>query len=122
MAYSHTQPHSSVYLEISYFTSIHQPKKVSWWKHCRIGIGLSSEGFMGESEAATRLIREQLREFVGGELAVGDSRIQQLLQLYGEEEEGLRCVLHTLLEEVFNEEEDDGFVIFDKEEIASVST
>ena len=120
MAYSHTQPHSSVYLEISYFTSIHQPI-VSWWKLCRIGIDLSSEGFMGESEAATRLIREQLREFVGGELAVGDSRIQQLLQLYGEEEEGLRCVLHTLLEEVFNEEEDDGFVIFDKEEIASVS-
>ena len=120
MAYSHTQPHSSVYLEISYFTSIHQPI-VSWWKLCRIGIDLLSEGFMGESEAATRLIREQLREFVGGELAVGDSRIQQLLQLYGEEEEGLRCVLHTLLEELFNEEEDDGFVIFDKEEIASVS-
>ena len=82
---------------------------------------------MGESAAATRLIREQLREVVGRRTAtaVAETRIQQLLQLYGEEEEGIRCVLHTLLEEVFNEEEDkdeDGFVIFDREEIASVST
>ena len=80
---------------------------------------------MGESEAAIRLIREQLREVVGRRTAsaVAETRIQQLLQLYGEE--GFSCVLHTLLEEVFNEEEDkdeDGFVIFDREEIASVST
>ena len=82
---------------------------------------------MGEPEAAIRLIREQLREVVGRRTAtaVAETRIQQLLQLYGEEEEeGVSCVLHTLLEEVFNEEEDkdeDGFVIFDREEIASVS-
>ena len=81
---------------------------------------------MGESAAAIRLIREQLREVVGRRTAsaVAETRIQQLLQLYGEEE-GVHCVLHTLLEEVFNEEEDkdeDGFVIFDREEIASVST
>ena len=79
---------------------------------------------MGESVAAIRLIREQLREVVGRQIAssVAETRIQQLLELYGEEEEGVRCVLHTLLEEVFNEEDQDGFVVFDKEEIASVST
>ena len=79
---------------------------------------------MGEAVAVVRLIREQLKEVVGRRIAsaVAETRIQQLLQLYGEEEEGTRCVLHTLLEEVFNEEDQDGFVVFDREEIASVST
>ena len=79
---------------------------------------------MGEAVAVVRLIREQLKEVVGSQIAsaVAETRIQQLLQLYGEEEEGTRCVLHTLLEEVFNEEDQDGFVVFDREEIASVST
>ena len=79
---------------------------------------------MGEAVAVVRLIREQLKEVVGSQIAsaVAETRIQQLLQLYGEEEEGIRCVLHTLLEEVFNEEDQDGFVVFDREEIASVST
>ena len=79
---------------------------------------------MGEAVAVVRLIREQLKEVVGRRIAsaVAETRIQQLLQLYGEEEEGIRCVLHTLLEEVFNEEDQDGFVVFDREEIASVST
>ena len=79
---------------------------------------------MGEAVGVVRLIREQLREVVGRRIAsaVAETRIRQLLQLYGEEEEGLRCVLHTLLEEVFNEEDQDGFVVFDKEEIESVST
>ena len=94
------------------------------WTHCRTQICFPAESYMGESVAAIRLIREQLREVVGRGIAtaVAETRIQQLLQLYGEEEEGVRCVLHTLLEEVLNEEEQDGFVIFDKEEIASVST
>jgi len=76
---------------------------------------------MGEAVAVVRLIREQLKEVVGRRIAsaVAETRIQQLLQLYGEEEEGVRCVLHTLLEEVFNEEDQDGFVVFDREEIAS---
>ena len=80
--------------------------------------------YMGEAVAAIRLIREQLIEVVGRRIAtaVAETRIQQLLRLYGEEEEGIRCALHTLLEEVFNEEDQDGFVVFDKEEIASVST
>ena len=80
--------------------------------------------YMGEAVAAIRLIREQLIEVVGRRTAtaVAETRIQQLLRLYGEEEEGIRCALHTLLEEVFNEEDQDGFVVFDKEEIASVST
>ena len=79
---------------------------------------------MGEAVAVVRLIREQLKEVVGSQIAsaVAETRIQQLLQLYGEEEEGIRCVLHTLLEEVFNEEDQDEFVVFDREEIASVST
>ena len=79
---------------------------------------------MGEAVAVVRLIREQLKEVVGSRIAsaVAETRIQQLLQLYGEEEEGTRCILHTLLEEVFNEEDQDGFVVFDREEIASVST
>ena len=80
---------------------------------------------MGEAGAVVRLIREQLGEVVGRRIAsaVAETRIQQLLQLYGEEEEeGLRCVLHTLLEEVFDEQDQDGFVVFDREELASVST
>jgi len=85
---------------------------------------------MEGSSTTIRLIREKLSEVVGSRIAVGvsDTRIWQLIQLYGEEEEGTNCALHTLLEEVFEEEdnfheeeEQGGFVVFGREEIASVS-
>jgi len=83
---------------------------------------------MEGSSTTIRLIREKLSEVVGSRIAVGvsDTRIWQLIQLYGEEEEGTNCALHTLLEEVFEEEdnfheeeEQGGFVVFGREEIAS---
>jgi len=86
---------------------------------------------MEGSSTTVRLIREKLSEVVGSRIAVGvsDTRIWQLIQLYGEEEEGTNCALHTLLEEVFEEEdnfheeeEQDGFVVFDREEIASAAS